>query len=1123
MICPQCRNELPEGSKFCNECGRKLEVGCPECGKSNPPGSKFCLECGQDLRSAPAAAPPKELSFDEKLAKIQKYLPSGLTEKVLSQRDRIEGEKRQVTIMFVDMKGFTPLTEKLGPEETFSLMDQVFEILIQKVHDYEGTVNELRGDGMLAFFGAPIALEDSPQRAIRSSLAIHREMTRFNDKIKADEQIPPVQLRIGINAGPVVIGTVGNDLRVQFTAVGDTINMAARMEQMAEPGTTYVTEDTFKLTEGFFRFEALGEKQVKGKDEPLKVYRVIAPSSRRTRFDVAAERGLTRFVGRERQLGIILDAFERAKGGSGQAISIVGEAGVGKSRLLYEFRKAVANEDVTFLEGKCLSYSTGVAYHPFIDVLKSNFGTEDGDGDVKIIEKVRTGLTFLRADESATLPYLLELLSVEASGMEKLSMSPEAKKDRIVGALWRTILKGSEIRPLILAFEDLHWMDKSSEEAAKYLLESIPGARVLMVFTYRPEFVHTWGARSYHSQVTVNRFSNRESLAMVNHLLGSDDIDNHLGGVLVQKTEGIPFFIEEFVRSLRDLNIIQRTNNSYCLAKGVDQVAIPSTIQDVIMARVDSLPDAAKRVLQAGAVIEREFSHDLIKAVTGMSQEELLTDLSVLKDAEPLYERGIYPESTCIFKHALTREVVYHSILTSRKKKLHEEIGNAIKMLYKHNIHEYYGILAEHYFKAENWEKSAEYSTLAGKKAIKTASMNDAIKHTMQAVGSLERLPQTVDVEKKIIAARTVLGQHYLQMNYHVEAKQAVDPIFESAMNHDYRRWLSQIFSVIGAHKSWIEEDFTEAFRHLEKAQIIAKQEQNLLSLLIANLWMGSALVWACEFEKASHSFEQALQINLAANNLWGVSVFKSLLSLLVYYFRGDVHLAYETSRDSMSIAEQSADMYSTSIAFVIGGICCYGKRFLDDAIKHLSQGINLSQRLVLITYSALAAFFAGEIYFEMARYQDARHYYDSAVVFLEGSKQLPSFHNLHKIGSAMAKVMINDGDIDLESLYVYVSENKMPIWEGWMRRYLGEILMNIDDQHTADAQHWIEEAIAADDRNGMRFHLGRDYALYGELFKRKGDTFQSKEQLGKAIEIYKECGADGWVTKAEEDLAKLQ
>ncbi len=363
MQCPKCQFENVDGAKFCNECGCKLEISCPECSKINPPGSKFCNECGHNL-TTPQEPVVKELSFDEKIDKIQRYLPKGLTEKILSQREKIEGERKQVTVMFCDMEGYTSLSERIGPEEAYDIMDKSYEILIHKVHDYEGTVNEMTGDGIVALFGAPIALEDAPQRALRSAMAIHREMARFSERLKKEkEYLRPLKMRVGIHTGPVVVGTVGNNLRVEFKAVGDTVNLASRMEGMAEPGATYVTEDTFKLTEGFFRFEALGAREVKGKKEPVKVFRVIAPSTRRTRFDVSAERGLTPFAGRERELELLLDGFERAKAGRGQAFSIMAEAGMGKSRLLYEFRKAVSSEDVIFLEAKCLSYSRGVAYH----------------------------------------------------------------------------------------------------------------------------------------------------------------------------------------------------------------------------------------------------------------------------------------------------------------------------------------------------------------------------------------------------------------------------------------------------------------------------------------------------------------------------------------------------------------------------------------------------------------------------------------------------------------------------------------------------------------------------------------------------------------------------------------
>jgi len=745
MKCSKCNAENPETRKFCRECGEKLLLTCPKCNAENLPGDKFCGECGHNLTLFSELS-PKPLSPEEKVEKIQKYLPKGIAEKILSQKNKIEGERKQVTVMFCDMEGFTPFADKFGPEETYAVMDQVYEILIHKVHDYDGTVNEMTGDGIMALFGAPIALEDAPQRAIRSAYSIHREMARFNDKMKQEKPgLPPLKMRIGIHTGPVVVGTLGNDLRVEFKAVGDTVNLASRMESMAEPETTFVTENTFKLTEGFFRFEALGERKVKGKEAPVKVFRVIAPSTIRTRFDVSAERGLTPFVGRDRELELLLDGFERSRAGRGQAFSIVAEAGVGKSRLLYEFRKAVTNEDVIFMEGKCLSYSRGVAYHPVIDIVKSNFNIKEGDGDSEIREKLKQGLNILDADEASTLPYLLELLSVKDSGVDPVALSPEARKDKIFKALIRITIKASEIRPLIMAIEDLHWIDKSSEDYFKDLLDSISGARVFLIFTYRPEFVHTWGAKSYHSQVNLNRLSNRESLMMVSHLLDEAEIQGDLEDFILEKTEGVPFFIEEFIKSLKDLKIIERKDNQYLFAKDFREITIPSTIQDVIMARVDTLPEGAKEVLQIGSVIEREFNFELLKQVSDLSEHELLIQLSVLKDAELLYERGIYPENTFIFKHAMTHDVAYNSLLSSKRKAIHAKVGKVIEGLYSTRLAEYYEIVARHFERGEVWEKAAGYLLRAAEKAKANYAYRSAFTLCQRALKSAGKRKNLVE------------------------------------------------------------------------------------------------------------------------------------------------------------------------------------------------------------------------------------------------------------------------------------------------------------------------------------------------------------------------------------------
>jgi class 3 adenylate cyclase/tetratricopeptide (TPR) repeat protein len=1126
MKCSKCQYENPEVANFCVKCGGKLEIICPECHFSNEPGFRFCAKCGHNLTFPSESSPqpsPKDLSFEEKLTKIQRYLPKGLTEKILSRRDRIEGERKQVTVMFCDLEGFTHLTEKLGPEEAYSMMDQVYELLINKVHNYEGTVNDMTGDGIMALFGAPIALEDAPLRAIRSAYSIHREIARFNDRTKKEkEKFPLLKMRIGIHTGPVVVGTLGNDLRVEFKAVGDTVNLASRMEGLAESGTTYVSDDTFKLTEGFFRFEALGEREVKGKKEPVNVFRVIAPSTRRTRFDVSAERGLTPFVGRERALELLLDGFERSKAGRGQAFSIMAEAGVGKSRLLYEFRKVVASEDVTFQEGKCLSYSRGVAYHPIIDIMKSNFDIMEGDGDSEIRKKLKRGLNILKADEASTLPYLLEFLSVKDSGVDTISLSPEARKDRIIESLIRIVLKASECHPLIWAIEDLHWIDKSSENICKSLLDSITGAKIFIIFTYRPEFVHTWGGKSYHSQITLNRLSNRESLSMVTHLLKTEDIDRDLEELILDKTEGVPFFIEEFIKSIRDLKIIESKDNTYHLANNVQAVSIPSTIQDVIMARVDSLPDGAKELLQTGSVIEREFSYKLIKRLADLLESELLSRLSVLKDSELLYERGIYPQSIYIFKHALTQEVVYDSILTRKKKILHEEIGYAIEELYSDNLHEYHGVLVEHFINSDNYVKGSEYCRLAGKKAEKSGSFNEAIVYGNKQVTCLEKLPVDDDVEKEIIDARTKLGLYYIQLQLCVKAKEVIDPIVDLATKRNYKRRVCQINCIIGCYKDFVEEDASKAFEYLSNTVIMGEELNDLISLVLGNMSMGNSLLFNCEFSKALHCHKKALEINEAANSLWGISVFKAIIGGMVYFSQGNIDLGYKTSDEALRIADESGDIFSKAHAYTAHGWSYYGKGYLEKAEKYFLKGASFSERINVLFWASFAHFGLGHIYYDMGKHNESQKHFKTAISLYRNADLCPSLANYSIIALALSNLMGNEKVIDLDKIFNYCENIKTKWSEGWMFHCIGEILLNIDAQHISEAEDWIKRSIETNQKHGMMWNLARDFALYSELFKRKNDLSKAEEYLNQAIEIFKECGADRWVDKYEKELASF-
>jgi tetratricopeptide (TPR) repeat protein len=674
---------------------------------------------------------------------------------------------------------------------------------------------------------------------------------------------------------------------------------------------------------------------------------------------------------------------------------------------------------------------------------------------------------------------------------------------------------------VVIAIEDLHWIDKSSEEYLRDLLDSISGASVFLIFTYRPEFVPTWGGRSYHSQVNLNRLSNRESLSMLHHLLGTQNIEKNLEELILEKTEGVPFFIEELIKSLRDLKIIEKKENKYHLAKGIQDVSIPSTIQDVIMARIDSLPENAKEILQTGSVIEREFSYDLIKRVKGVSHDELLSNMSILKESELVYERGIYPESRYIFKHALTREVVYDSILTNRKKSLHDEIGKAIEELYKSNIDEYYGILTEHFILGENYEKGAKYSRLASKKSEKTASINDAVAFNKKRISCLERLPDTKNAQKEIVDARTALGLYYIQLNYPIEAKEAVDPIIDMAINSNHQRRLSQIYTIIGHYELEVEEDFPKALNYFEKALNIAQEVRDNLSLFFANYCLGLALFWSCEFEKAYHYFEKALEIDVATNTLYGISAMKTFLSW-VNLHQGNVHIGHQTSEEALRMAEESGDIYSKSIAYVNHGFSYICRGLPEQAEVYLLKGKDLCENINFFIWSTFVHVYLGDRYFQIREYEKSKYFFEKAIRYLKQAKFGPSRINACRIGLIRAKVMSKEKDFDLKSLSEYVQENKVKELEGQIQRYMGEILLNIDDRHLSEAGDWIKKAIKADTNSGMMWHAGRNYALYAEVCIRKGEESKAKENLNKAIEIMKNCGADGWVEKYEKELAVL-
>jgi tetratricopeptide (TPR) repeat protein len=605
-------------------------------------------------------------------------------------------------------------------------------------------------------------------------------------------------------------------------------------------------------------------------------------------------------------------------------------------------------------------------------------------------------------------------------------------------------------------------------------------------------------------------------------MLGTEETDRQLEKLILEKTEGVPFYIEEFIKSLKDLNAIEKQNGTYHLAKDIQTVSIPSTIQDVIMARADRLPEEAKNLFQIGSVIEREFSYKLIKAVSGLSEQELLPLLSVLKDSELIFERGIYPESTYVFKHALTQEVVYDSILIRKKKQLHKEIGNAIEELHKDNIEEHYGILSEHFINGENFEKGAEYCRLAAKKAEKAVSFPEAIAYGKKRIVCLEKLSQTEDIKKKMIDARVLLGLYHIQLNQDVEAKEAVDPIVDLAIDLDYKRRVSQIYTLLGVYNMHHKEDMDKAFKYLEDALKIADEINDKLSYFMAHYWLGVAGWYNCEFDKSLFHYEKTLEINRATKTLWGEAIGKGHIGFQVYGWQGKIDLSYLTCAEALQMAEESGDIMSKAVAYTCYGFSCYCKGFFDEAEEHLLKAIDFCDRINLTIWNALSHLFLGDTYFDTNEYKKLQKHHEKAISLLESSQLLHTAVALNELAIIRSKLRNQEEYNDLSFLYSYKNKILKKNWTSWMYRYMTDILLEINDQFYSEAHDFIKKAIEEDEKYGMMCFLAKDYALYAELFKRKGKQPKVKENLAKAIEIFKKCGADGWVEKYDKELTAL-
>jgi class 3 adenylate cyclase/predicted ATPase len=748
MHCPRCQGENPAGVKFCGECGARLDARCPACAASNPPGNKFCGQCGASLAQAGTSS---------NSVLPESYIPKHLAEKILSSKGALEGERKQVTVLFADMKGSMELLAERDPEEARKLLDPVIEHMMEAVHRYEGTVSNLMGDGIMALFGAPVAHEDHAVRACYAALRMQESVKRYAEEVRRTEGVP-IQIRAGLNSGEVVVGAIGNDLKMDYTAIGQTVHLASRMEQMAMPGSIIITNDTLQLAEGYVQVKSLGPVNVKGMSEPVEADELVGAGPVRSRLQAAAARGLTRFVGRTAEFDTLCQALERAGAGHGQVVALVGEPGVGKSRLFWEFTHSRRTVEWLIVQSGSVSYGKATAYLPVADLLKAYFAIEDRDDVRKIREKVTGKLLTLDKSLEPTLPAFLTLLDV--SGEEELwqSLDPPQRRQQTLDAVKRLLLRESHVQRLVLVFEDLHWIDSETQAVLDSLVESLPTARLLLLVNYRPEYQHSWGSKSYYSQLRIDPLPPESAAELLLALLGDDVSLLPIKPLLIERTEGNPFFLEESVRTLIETNFLTGERGNYHLAKSIQSTQVPATVQAVLAARIDRLPPEEKRLLQSAAVVGKDVPFVLLQAIANQTEQELRHGLTRLQSAEFLYETSLFPEIEYTFKHALTHEVAYGSVLQDRRRALHARIVEAIEKLYAERLTEQAERLAHHSARGELWEKAVEYLHQAGKKAAAHSATREAIAYLEEALEALKHLPEDHSTIEKAINIRIDLG-----------------------------------------------------------------------------------------------------------------------------------------------------------------------------------------------------------------------------------------------------------------------------------------------------------------------------------------------------------------------------
>ena len=1109
MQCPRCRANNREGRRFCGACGVPLASVCEACGFANEDIEKFCGGCGKSRDVVEVEA--------SKFSSPRAYTPTELAERILTSKAALEGERKQVTVLFADLRGSMELLADRDPEEARQLLDPVLERMMEAVHHYEGTVNQVMGDGIMALFGAPLAHEDHAVRACYAALRMQEAVKRYAGEAFLTHGIT-VRIRVGLNSGDVVVRSIRSDLRMDYTAVGQTTHLAARMEQLAPPGAIWITAETRRLVESFIQIQPVGAVPVRGLETPVEVSEVIAPGQVRTRFQAAVVRGLSQFVGRSVEMEQLGSALDEVRQGHGQVVAVVGDPGIGKSRLFHELTCSDGVRGCRVLQASCVSYGQAMSYRPVIDLLRAYFRIDDRD-DVRSIRAKITGHV-LTLDESLRdlLPPLFWLFDVlpEADGLG--SLEPPQRRQVTLDALERLLCRESRVQPLVLVLEDLHWADTETQALLDNLVEGVATAAVLLLVNYRPEYDPGWMSRPFVHQLRVDPLVPESAEALLEGLVGQDAGLAPLKRFLIERTEGNPFFLEESVHALAETGALAGGRGAYRLTTDVRDIHVPVTVQALLASRIDRLQPEEKRLLQAASVIGRDIPVALLGEISETTDEELRARLVRLEAAGLLYEGRLFPEHEYKFKHALTHEVAQASLLQERRRGLHRSILEVLKRRPAAQTGEV-EVMARHAVGAEAWDSAVRYLREAGRKTIARSSYVAAAELLNDALQALEHLPETPDALEQAIDARLELRIALAALGRYQDVLRVMREAESLATRLGDRARLGRILADICARLRNVAGEHLQAIEVGERAMTIAADTGDRELELEARYRTGQTYFAIGDFRKALELLSRCVERGGRESSQpsilftsWAHSWLALTLSNLGRFEDARAH-----AQEALQIAEGADHPFTLAEALAGAGSVSLAQGDLERAFEALERARALIVQWHLQPWAVFARL--GYAHVLSARPVEARRLLGDVI---EGASTMSAMgvSRAMQLGwlseAYLIEGLLDEAHAHAQEAVSLARRHGERHHEAWCLRLLGQIVSHRDPVDFEQAEGYYREALSLADMLGARPLAAHCHLHLGELLQRMGRQAPAHEHLGTATRMYREMDMRTWLIRAE-------